>query len=103
VPYADIENKRKEFCSGRHVVVCKRGPEGQYEITIKELLIENGHIYLMTKSQSGAHASYEINDKDDGDAYYGTHDIKIIALVVRAVVDQPVPAANQNAEGLPVP
>lgn len=101
VPYSDVADKKSEFKSGRHVVVCKRGPEDQYEITIKELSISGGEIFLMPKSANDTHCSYELRGKDGADSYYGTPDLKIIGLVVRAVVDQPVPQAAAGAESLP--
>jgi hypothetical protein len=83
------------------VVVCKRGPQDQYEITVKELVIDQGNIFLMPKSANDSHGAYELKQKDDSSSYYGTHDLKIIGLVVRAVIDQPVPAPRNDAESLP--
>ena len=99
LPYA--EAKKEDIRSGAHVVVCRSGPEDQCELTIKELLVKDGEIFLLPKSADDSHATYQITRKDNNPSYYGTKDLKIIGVVVRAVVDQVAPPAKANAEALP--
>ena len=99
VPFDNVSRDR--FHSGAHVIVARKNSLEQYEVTVKELKINDDGVFVTSDSANDNFLTYQISQDDGSDAYYGTQDLKIIGLVVHAVIEQPVPNSKNGKKGLP--
>jgi SOS-response transcriptional repressor LexA len=98
VPY---EQYARELGSGDHVVVERADGNGQYEITVKEIFVKDGHVWLMPHSGNPSYKPLQILKTDGAAGYYGTPELKITGVVLKAIIDHVPQQANENRPLLP--
>ncbi|MCB9990702.1 MAG: LexA family transcriptional regulator [Rhodospirillales bacterium] len=98
VPYAHYN---EEVRNGAHVIVQRSDGNGQYETTVKQVQIEDGHIWLKPCSKNPAYKPIEMLRTDGSSDYYGTSDLKITGVVLNAIIDQTPPKTTENCTALP--
>lgn len=97
VLYVPYEHYRKEIGSGDHVIVHRNDGNGQFEITIKEVNIsENGRILLEPRSSNLDYTPIELYKTDGAPTYYGTENLKITGVVLRAMIERAPPMAEKK-------
>lgn len=99
VPYVHYA---KKIGAGDHVVVERADGNGQYEVTVKEIAIKDGRVWLTPHSSNPAYKPIELLRTDGAAEYYGTSDLKITGVVLKAVIDHVPPQAEENRPLLPV-
>lgn len=98
VPYAHYSDKIR---NGAHVIVQRSDGNGQYETTVKQVRIQDGRIWLEPRSKNPAYQPLELLKTDGSPDYYGTPELKIAGVVLRAVIDQAPPQTSENSATLP--
>lgn len=101
VPYEHYAHKKK-IGDGDHVVVQRDDGNGQCEITIKEIrLSDDGRIMLEPRSNNLDYKPIELLKTDGAANYYGTENLKITGVVLRAMIERTPPRVADAKRHLP--
>lgn len=98
VPYAQFKSP---VGHGDHVVVQRSDGNGQFEVTVKEVAIKDGQVWLEPHSGNKAYKSLELSKTDGSPDYYGTSTLKITGVVLKAVIDHAMPQTGKDRATLP--
>jgi SOS-response transcriptional repressor LexA len=99
VPYVHYA---KKIGAGDHVVVERADGNGQYEVTVKEVIIRDGRVWLTPHSSNPAYKPIELLKTDGAAEYYGTPELKITGIVLKAVIDHTPPQTGEDRALLPI-
>lgn len=99
VPYAQYKEPVRD---GDYVVVQRADGNGQYETTVKQVSVQDGRVWLRPQTDNAAYKPIELTKTNGSGEYYGTQELGIVAVVLRAVIDLPPPqTARESRKTLP--
>lgn len=102
VLYVPYEHYKKKIGEGDHVIVQRDDGNGQLEITIKEVRItDDERIMLEPRSNNLDYKAIELHKTDGAPTYYGTENLKITGVILRAMIERAPPQATEAKRHLP--
>lgn len=97
VLFSPYEQYKKKIHDADHVIVERSDGNGQKEITVKELKIEDdGRVWLVPHSKNPQYKPIEISKLDSVKTYYGNDMLKITGVVVKVITDYKPQRSSKN-------